>query len=640
MHFSEPRDVRQVQAFLGLSGYFRKFIPKYSLIARPLSDLLRANVKFHFDVAEKDAFKRLKTILSERPVLNLYRVNAETELHTDASMYGYGAILLQRNSEDRLLHPVYYASGKTTPAEEKYTSYELEVLAIIRALKRFRVYLLGIEFKIVTDCRAFALTMSKRDLCVRVARWALLLEEFRYSIEHRPGKNMVHVDALSRSPLPSCLVISECEEGLLARLRKAQREDSDLKKIADAIERGEPNNYVVRSGILYKDADGDIRVVVPRAMRRQVIRKAHEQGHFGVGKTEALLRKDYWIPGLRAEVEKVIKNCITCILAERKHGRSECFLSPIEKGSVPLDTFHIDYLGPLPSTKKSYVHIFVMVDGFSKFTWLYATKSASAMEAIGRLKRQSCIFANPRRIVSDRGSAFTSGEFEEYCRSEGISHQLITTGVPRANGQVERVNRTLIPLLTKLSAPKPHEWYKYLDIAQLYLNSTLHRSIGMTPFRVMLGVDPRIRDNPDIKELLQNELITLFSDDREELREQAQKSIEKIQRENKANYDKKRKEPSIYCEGDLVAIRRTQQGPGLKFAHKYLGPYEIIKALRNHRYVVHKVGEHEGPLQTSSVAEYMKPWIDDDDDVEGMSESEDEEKSERSGRPLGQDGRV
>lgn len=199
-HFPEPRDVRQVQAFLGLSGYFRKFIPKYSLIARPLSNLLRANVKFHFGVAEKNAFKQLKTILNERLVLSLYRVGAEIELHTDASMYGYGAILLQKNSEDQLLHPIYYASGKTTPTEEKYTSYELEVLAIIKALKRFRVYLLGIEFKIVPDCRAFTLTMSKKDLCVRVARWVLLLEEFRYSIEHRPGKNMIHVDALSRSP--------------------------------------------------------------------------------------------------------------------------------------------------------------------------------------------------------------------------------------------------------------------------------------------------------------------------------------------------------------------------------------------------------------------------------------------------------
>ena len=93
-------------------------------------------------------------------------------MHTDASKFGYGAILLQKDDGDGGLHPIYFASGKTTPAEERYSSYELEVLAIIKSLKKFRVYSLGIPFRIVTDCRAFTLTMRKKDLCVRVARWA------------------------------------------------------------------------------------------------------------------------------------------------------------------------------------------------------------------------------------------------------------------------------------------------------------------------------------------------------------------------------------------------------------------------------------------------------------------------------------
>ncbi|GAB1860148.1 RNA-directed DNA polymerase [Camponotus japonicus] len=184
--FPNLTNAKQVQSFLRLSGYFRKFIPGYSTIARPLTNLLRANTKFYFGAAEKNAFVRLKNIMSEKSMLYLYRSGAETELHTDASALGYGAILLQRSSEDRNFHPVYYSSGKTTPAESKYASYEPEVLAIIKALKKFRVYLLGIAFTIVTDCRAFALTMNKKDLCVRVARWALLLEEFNYRIEHRP----------------------------------------------------------------------------------------------------------------------------------------------------------------------------------------------------------------------------------------------------------------------------------------------------------------------------------------------------------------------------------------------------------------------------------------------------------------------
>lgn len=113
-------------------------------------------------------------------MLKLYRIGAETELHTDASSHGFGAILIQRNSEDQLFHSIYYASWKTTKAESRYASYELEVLATIKSLIKFRVYLLGISFEIVTDCQAFTLTMNKKDLCVRVARWALVLEKYNY----------------------------------------------------------------------------------------------------------------------------------------------------------------------------------------------------------------------------------------------------------------------------------------------------------------------------------------------------------------------------------------------------------------------------------------------------------------------------
>jgi len=120
-------------------------------------------------------------------VLKFYKINAETEFHTDASMNGFGAILLQKDEVDNAWHPIYYSSHKTTSAEQKYPSYELEVLAIVKALKKFRIYLLGIPFTIVTDCRAFVTTMNKKDLCVRIARWALLLEAFRYRVEHRPG---------------------------------------------------------------------------------------------------------------------------------------------------------------------------------------------------------------------------------------------------------------------------------------------------------------------------------------------------------------------------------------------------------------------------------------------------------------------
>ncbi|GFS51926.1 retrovirus-related Pol polyprotein from transposon 17.6 [Trichonephila clavipes] len=222
--FAEPTTIKQVQSFLGLTGYFRKYIKDYSKIAKPLSDLTRKEnlFFFFFGIQQKEAFEKLKKILSEGPILHLYKYRRKTELHTDAYKQGYGAILLQEAGDGKL-HPVYYMSKKTNTAEEKYDSYELEVLAIINALKKFRIYLLGQHFKIVYDCSAFQKTMQKKELITRIVRWALQLEEFDYEIEHRAGSRMKHVDALSRYP-----VMMVCNDTLTSKLKKAQEEDDNI----------------------------------------------------------------------------------------------------------------------------------------------------------------------------------------------------------------------------------------------------------------------------------------------------------------------------------------------------------------------------------------------------------------------------
>ena len=132
--------------------------------------MLRKDQSYNFDDKARNAFIQLKTILTQNPVLKIYHSRHETEVHTDASIDGYGAVLLQRSDEDDLLHPVYFMSKKTKKEERNYTSYELEALAIVEALRKLRVYLLGIQFKIITDCAAFQRTMSKKELSTCIAR--------------------------------------------------------------------------------------------------------------------------------------------------------------------------------------------------------------------------------------------------------------------------------------------------------------------------------------------------------------------------------------------------------------------------------------------------------------------------------------
>ncbi|GFT30668.1 hypothetical protein TNCV_77451 [Trichonephila clavipes] len=179
---------------------------------------------------------------------------------------------------------------------------------------------------------------------------------------------------------------------------------------------------------------------------------------------------------------------------------------PVMMESIPLSTYHVDFIGPLPSTNKSYQHIFTVVDAFTKFTWLYPIKTVSAESALEKLKQQQKTFGNPTRIISDRGSAFTSKLFNDYCDEENIQHLQIATGVPRGNGQVERIHRTLIPVLTKLSLDDSTKWYKYVDRLQRILNSTISRSTKWTPFELLVGIKMRNKEDILIKDLLLEEM--------------------------------------------------------------------------------------------------------------------------------------
>lgn len=606
-HFKEPTTCKQLQSFLGLTGYFRKFIPAYSTIAKPMSDMLRKDIPFKFGKEQQRSFCRLKELLTSYPVLNIFKRGLPTELHTDASMHGYGACLMQKSDVDTKVHPIYYLSKKTTPAEEKYTSYELEVLAIINAVKKFRIYLMGSKFKIVTDCSAFQKTMQKKDLSTRIARWALLLEEYEYEIEHRKGSRMSHVDALSRYPMVMTLTK---EEGIMQRIKHAQDIDENIVTVKKLLNSGqEHDNYFIQHDIVYKYEGGQELLVIPKAMQTEVIKKVHEDGHFAVKKTQELIKREVYIPKLKEKIESVIANCIPCILGNRKEGRKEGLLHPIPKQEGPLYTYHADHLGPIPSTNKNYQHILAVIDDFTKFTWLYATKSTTARETVNCFIKQQKTFGNPYRIITDKGTAFTANEFKDYCVEQGIHHVTITTGVARGNGQIERIHRTVIPVLTKLSLDDPTKWYKYLDRVQRALNSTHQRSINTTPFEVLTGIKMRKKEDIRIKELIEEESRREFDENREELRKQCKENLLKVQEENKRSYNLRRKKANQYKTGDLVAIKRTQFGSGLKVNRKFLGPYEVTKVKDNERYDVVKVGIHEGPIKTSTCSEFMKPWI-------------------------------
>ncbi|GFX90852.1 transposon Tf2-9 polyprotein [Trichonephila clavipes] len=562
----------------GLTSYFRKFIPNYARIARPLSDLLRDNVKFKFGPTEIASFQELKNILSENPVLHVFQQGYPFKTPHRCKLLGFGAVLLQK-SDDGLFHPIHYFSRKTTVQQEKYSSYELEVLAIIEALKKFRSYLLGTKFKIITDCDAFQKTMHKKDLPAKIARWALMLEEFDYEVCHRPGRQMKHVDALSRYPI---MMISSHD--ITQKIKEAQNKDEFISQLKSTIKITPSDEYFLKNEILYKLHKNSELLVVPEMMQREIVLHAHAQGHFASKKTESIVSKEFYIPRLTKIVQDVITNCVPCILSSRK-------------------------AGPLPSTKKCYKHLFTVINSFSKFVWIYPVKSTSTKDALDKLILQQTIFGNPSKIITDKGSAFTSTEFQKFCQEESIEHVQITTGVPRGNGQIERMHETIIPVLTKLTIEEPEKWFKHVHRLQRIMNSTTTRSTKFTPFEVLIGVKMKQKEDLQIKHLLEEELGEKFINKRETLRNEAKENILRLQAENKKQYNKHRKPAYNYKPGDTVAIQRTQFGTGLKLRPKYFGPYEVTKVNKHDRYEVQKIGQHEGPNVTSTSADKMKKWF-------------------------------
>ncbi|GFT82414.1 transposon Tf2-8 polyprotein [Trichonephila clavipes] len=302
--------------------------PGVYLILRSYSDLLWDNAVFYFGPEQQLAFQTLRRKLFENPVLHIFKQGAKLELHTDASKFGYGEILLQQLYDSKL-RPVHYFSKKTTPQEEKYSSYELEVLAIIEYLKKFRNYLVGNKFKIVTDCSAFQKTMSKKQLTTKIARWSLFLEDFNYEIIHRPGKQMGHVDCLSRYP-----VMTITYDEITTKLVNCQRNNEYIISLKTLLENKQTTEFVAKNDVLYKIENDNHVLVVPQQMQTEIVKNIHSKGHLGINKTESM--------------------------------------------------------------------------------------STSSRDALEKLKQQEITFGNPHRIITDKGTAFTSKEFREYCENENI----------------------------------------------------------------------------------------------------------------------------------------------------------------------------------------------------------------------------
>ena len=620
-----PRNLKEVRQFLGLANYFRKFICGYAGMAIPLTNLTRSDVKWQWsDTREGAAFRKIQQALTMAPVLQMPDVSKPFEVVTDASQDpgACGAVLLQDG------HPIAFESRKFSPAEMRYTVTELELLAVVHALRVWRCYLEGSQFTVVTDHNPITFLGTQQGLSRRQARWSEFLQQFAFQWEYRPGRINV-ADPVSRIPEHSVAnpgseasgsahpgpEVRDGTQTMLAlgrpsahpgalpasaeRLRAAYQSDNELQKL---LKKG---SLVERSGLLYHPSPRGEQLAVPgHAMRRAIMKEAHDSpiaGHFGFAKTVDLVGRSYWWPGMNAQIRHYVQVCDVCQRDKARIGKIPGELNPLPIPDERWNSVSMDFIVELPCTKKGHDAIWVVVDRFSKMLHISPTTSKVTAADTAQLFFERVFAAHglPKEVISDRGPQFSGHFWRELCARFSVKPALSTAFHPQTDGQTERMNRVIEDTLRHFVGPRQDAWDELLPYVEFAINNSKSAATGHTPFFLNYGrhpVTPLTWHLPALQAEAPSHraaVAALRAEDRlpqvlqftarlEEALQRARKSLAAAQDRAKQWADSRRSTLN-FSPGDLVLLAtknlRLKCAGSRKLLPKWLGPFSISRVV-------------------------------------------------------------
>ena len=620
----QPRNRRDVRAFLGMSGYYRKFIPCYSDIAAPLTDLTKKDVKFAWTELEQAAFELLQYRLTSADVLAHPNPKRPYVVTTDASDFATSGVLSQQQ-DDGAMRPIAYFSRKMNDTERRYATHDKELLALILAIDHWRCYLEGSEHPITlrSDHRSLQHLSTQPNLNARQVRWVEKLSEFDFVIGYVPGKENAVADALSRradyepttDPARSkneddtkhtearprlkvrLAVVEESKARpswqvrvttmpLRDEMKTAAQADPEYKQLLDQPE-PRTDGRTVGDGLLWT-ADGLFYVPNDRALQQRLIHEVHDSptgGHMGLSKTWARLSSTCWWPGMRAMIEDYVRGCQTCAATKPELRKPAGLLHPLPVPEKPWQVISIDFVGPLPRTPDHFDMILVVVDKFSKMAHFIATTSHATAKHTAKLLLEHVIRLHgvPEAIISDRGTQFTAKLFRKVWEQLGTDLRLSTAYHPQSDGQTERVNRELEQQLRWHADKTATNWKEWLSVVEMQYNSTQHSSTNKTPFE-MNGTNwkdpfalalqkPGTDTKGDGAEDMLRELRITWEDARQ---------VMLRQREQQKKYADRRRRDEQYQVGDLVMLSTKDLAQGrTKLSDRYAGPFRIAEVRDN-----------------------------------------------------------
>ena len=599
-----PTTLKRLREFLGLCGWVRPYVPNYATIAAPLTDLL-GKKKFVWTAEAEEAFGHLKAAIASPLKLSRPDPTRPYVLQTDASQEGTGAVLYQLR-EDKSKDIVGIHSARFRDPERRYHCNEQECLAIVLGVKHFWAYLEEKPFILRTDSQALVWMNKAKDTRNRVARWAMLLQELAFEVEHCSGKENQLPDFLSRNPSDEVVAIDPLRVGALTAQPDSLRElvvtrQGSTETIQNDIQRWNTlatmigpfskddhrfvTNHLVREATLYwQTKDGHLSLVVPKNCQQDAIRYHHDHrlaGHPGAEETIRSLRRGYYWPTMLMDTRNYVRRCLTCAKSKRRPPQKP---EPLRarQSKAAFEDIAMDLMGPYIPTPQDYRYLLVITDLFTRWVEAFPLKVATT-EKIAEIAEREVFqrFGYPRTVITDNGPQFKGDQWDAACARWGASPRRTPLYHPRANPTERRNQEIKKGMRVRLDSEHPHLWINHVPDIVFALRRRENAATKQTPSQLLLGYNiprpgDRTVDSTEIPQPLP------------ERRAKAQAAQEGYQR----RYQPTRAwPPRKFAIGENVLVQAAPfPGDRGQFAPKWTGPYPVIRRTGAHTYEVDVAG--------------------------------------------------